>query len=291
MAHSQDMNSKILSAAFTVSLITIVCTSAVCRAQTAAHQNLKKGVCLITGRQNADNWKSKVDALNVSWHYSWGESLPERQVNGVEFVPMIWGARRLGGKFDQTIEDLTIPAARKGSKALLGFNEPDGEKQANMTVAQAIEAWPHLMRTNRRLGSPGAVHADREWMQEFMKQAKERDLRVDFVCVHWYGPPNANNLLKRLEKVHQMYGKPIWITEFAVADWNAKSAAENRYSPEVVERFMRDILPKLDALDYVERYAWFTSKPDNRALAPSVLFTADGALTPLGRFYAEHATK
>jgi len=285
------MKNRTINTASAFVLITMLFTTAMSHAQTSASDNSKKGACLITGRDNAETWKSKVDALNVSWHYSWSPTLPERQVKGVEFVPMIWGVRKLGPEFKKLMDDLTIPAAREGLQPLLGFNEPDGEKQANMTVAQAIEAWPYLMKTDRRLGSPGAVHADREWMQDFMKQAKARDLRVDFVCVHWYGPPNANDLLKRLEKVHKMYGKPIWITEFAVADWNAKSVKENRYSPEVVERFMREILPKLDALDYVERYAWFISKPDNRALAPSILFTADGSLTPLGRIYAEHATK
>jgi hypothetical protein len=144
------------------------------------------------------------------------------------------------------------------------------------------------MKTGRRLGSPGAVHPNNEWMQEFMKQAEEKKYRVDFVCVHWYGPPNAKGFVKHLKKIHKMYGKPIWITEFAVGDWKAKSREENRHSPKVVLKFMKELLPKLDRLDFVERYAWFPAGEDNRALGTSALFKEDGSLTELGQFYAAH---
>jgi hypothetical protein len=144
------------------------------------------------------------------------------------------------------------------------------------------------MKTGLRLGSPAAVHAHQEWMREFMKQAKEQKYRVAFVCVHWYGAPNAGEFVHYLRTIHHMYGKPVWITEFAVADWTAKSRPQNRYSPEIVLCFMREILPRLDELEFVERYAWFSLGEDDRALGPSALFKEDGSLTALGRFYASH---
>jgi len=61
--------------------------------------------------------------------------------------------------------------------------------------------------------------------------AEARALRVDFICVHWYGGPSVPALLRYLEKVHDLYNRPIWITEFAVADWQAKSHERNRHSP------------------------------------------------------------
>ena len=160
--------------------------------------------------------------------------------------------------------------------------------QANMSVLRALEAWPYLMQTCLRLGSPAAVHAHKEWMQEFMKQAEAKNYRVDFVCVHWYGSPNVRSLVNRLREVHKMYGKPIWITEFAVADWKAESREQNRYSPEVVLSFMRELLPKLDDLDFVERYAWFSASEGDKALGTSALFREDASLTTLGQFYASH---
>lgn len=247
----------------------------------------KKGICLTS---KGEDWKQKVAAMNPSWHYSWGASLPDKEVAGVEFVPMIWGWYPKNPKHAEIFKSLKLPRPSE-SECLLGFNEPDGKEQANLSVATAIEAWPQLMKTNRRLGSPACVHADREWMQEFMKQANERKLRVDFVCVHWYGGPNVKSFIDRLKKIHEMYGKPIWITEFAVADWQAKTLKDNRHKPETVEKFMKELLPKLDELDFVERYAWFTYDDQHPKLGPSALFKVDGSMTELGKIYAAHGGK
>jgi len=176
-----------------------------------------------------------------------------------------------------------------GAEVFVFGNEPDGKKQANLSVERALEAWPYLMQTGRRLGSPAAVHADGAWMREFMTQAEARGYRVDFVCVHWYGGANAQSLVNRLRRIHEMYGRPIWLTEFAVADWQAESVEQNRHKPEAVLRFMKEILPQLDALDFVERYAWFSASEKDKALGNSALFKEDGSLTELGRCYAEHA--
>ncbi|MGJ8649689.1 MAG: glycoside hydrolase family protein [Opitutaceae bacterium] len=248
----------------------------------------KKGICLTTKKGNADKWKARVDQFDVSWHYSWAGKLPEPEPDGVEFVPMIWGFWGASDGFLKLMDDLALQKSRGQTKHLLGFNEPDQKSQSNMSVERALKAWPHLMKTGLRLGSPGAVHPDNEWMQEFMRKANEQNLRVDFVTMHWYGGPNADSLIQRVKKVHQMYGKPIWITEFAVGDWNAKSAAENRHSPQKVLRFMQEVLPRLDELDYVERYCWFPAGESNAALGTSALFRKDGSLTPLGKFYKSH---
>jgi len=248
----------------------------------------KKGVCLNTMRKNADVWKTKVAALRPRWHYSWGASLPEAEVDGVEFVPMMWGYRKANERFLRRIEHLKAGKASGSCAHLLGFNEPDGETQANMSVELAIAAWPYLESTGLRLGSPAAVHADREWMRKFMKQAVAKKLRIDFVCVHWYGGTNVEGFVNRLKRIHEMYGRPIWITEFAVADWKAKTRKDNRYSPEKVLAFMKRVLPRLDELEFVERYAWFSSEVDHKALGPSALFRPDGSLTELGRFYGNH---
>jgi hypothetical protein len=72
-----------------------------------------------------------------------------------------------------------------------------------------------------------------------------------------------------------------------VGDWEAKSVERNRHKPEAVMRFMESVLPKLDKLDFVERYAWFPAKTTSIPLGTSALFNADGALTPLGEIYRD----
>lgn len=128
---------------------------------------------------------------------------------------------------------------------------------------------------------------DSEWMEAFMEGVKKRKLRVDFVCVHSYGGPSAKGFVNRLKKVHRMFRKPIWITEFAVGDWEAASVEQNRHRPESVLRFMEEVLPMLDRLDFVERYAWFPATQDNSALGTSALFDQDGKLTKLGECYRD----
>jgi hypothetical protein len=50
---------------------------------------------------------------------------------------------------------------------------------------------------------------------------------------------------------------------------------------------MKEVLIALEELDFVERYAWFPAKPDNRALGTSALFDEEGNLTELGKIYSE----
>ncbi len=98
---------------------------------------------------------------------------------------------------------------------------------------------------------------------------------------------NANALVNRLEAIHKLYRKPIWITEFAVGDWKAKSPEENQHKPDAVLKFMEDVLPKLNKLDFVERYAWFPAASTSAALSTSALWDADGKLTRLGECYRD----
>jgi hypothetical protein len=245
--------------------------------KTPRHPHPKRGIGM--SPKNV-TWREKLTALNSAWFYSWGPAQPEGVPPGIEFVPMV---------FRKTTDDKFTEAASaiKAQKSthLLGLNEPDAKKQGNMTVEEALDFWPQLMALGVPLGSPGCVHPDKEWMKAFMKGVDERKLRVDFVNVHSYGGPNADALMKRLEAVRDLYGRPLWITEFAVGDWEAKTVETNRHRPERIEAFMEQLLPRLDACEFVERYAWFPAKPTSIPLGSSALFKADGSLTRLGEIY------
>lgn len=244
--------------------------------------SMKKGLGLTI---KSPGWNRKLADLRCKWFYSWGAAVPDGIPAGTSFAPMIWGY--WGNKESIAKDGASIKAA--GIKELLGFNEPDQIKQANLSVEKVLDLWPLLMETGLRLGSPGCVHPDREWMKSFMEGAKKRHLRVDFVCVHSYGGPSADALVKRLTEIHKLYGKPIWITEFAVGDWEAKSPAQNRHSPATVLKFMEAVLPRLEKLDFVERYAWFPAGQEDAALCTSALFDKAGKITRLGECYRDLA--
>jgi hypothetical protein len=243
-------------------------------------ESAKKGLGLTV--KNPD-WSQKLHELRCKWFYCWGAKIPSGVPADLSFVPMIWSYR---GNRDAVLQ-AGKAAKGAGIKELLGFNEPDGKSQGNMTVEKALDAWPVLQETGLRLGSPGCVHPDNAWMKEFMEGAKKRDLRVDFVCMHSYGGADPTTLIKQLEAVHKLYRKPICITEFAVGDWQAKSVEGNRFKPNQVVSFMEKILPWLEKTDFIERYAWFPAKPDSKSLGNSALFTKEGQLTRLGECYRD----
>ena len=240
----------------------------------------KKGLGFGTKKEG---WETTLTNLRCKWFYSWTHEVQKAIPKGVDFTPMVfgkWGIKESATKAAAFAKSI-------GVREILGFNEPDESKQANLSVEKALDAWPMLMETGLRLGSPSCVHPDKEWMKEFMAGVKERKLRVDFVCMHSYGGPSAKSLVQRIESIHAMFEKPIWITEFAVGDWEAKSPETNRHKPERVLKFMEEALPLLDAMDIVERYAWFPAKQDDNALCTSALFDKDDRLTPLGECYSK----
>ncbi len=192
---------------------------------------------------------------------------------------------RVSPVLGERLEKVKSGAASKGYRELLGFNEPDAKSQGNTSVEAALDAWPRLESTGLRLGSPATVHPDNDWMLAFMKGVEERGLRVDFICMHSYGGPGVESLIKKIERVHALFRRPVWITEFAVADWDAKSAEENRFEAGRIADFLRELLPRLEAMDIVERYAWFHGGVSGGPLATSKLFNPDGSLTVVGEAY------
>jgi hypothetical protein len=241
----------------------------------------KKGIAI---HQGSYHWSEKVAAVKPFWSYSWGLKKSRFQPDGIEFVPMKWS----GSLSEEDAEYLREKFAMGDIKYLLGYNEPDGESQANMSVDQALELWSELEATGIPLVSPSPVHYDNEWMVDFMRRADENDLRIDYLAFHWYGGTDAQWFLDLLDRVYERYQLPIWITEFAPADWNTDSRDNNRMSPEAVLEFMQTVLPELDRRDYIIRYAWFHDY-SSKNLWTSALFDDEGNLTPLGEFYAQHS--
>ncbi|MCY1720273.1 glycoside hydrolase family protein [Prolixibacteraceae bacterium Z1-6] len=245
--------------------------------------NPKKGCCITT--KNAD-WYKKIESLNASWHYSWNYELKAQEPDDVEFVPMIWGAWSDTSKVLEKLDHIQGLRSDDKVKYLLGFNEPDKQDQANMSVEAALAYWPKLETSGLPLGSPACANPTGEWMQAFMEEAANRNYRIDFVCIHWYGGISVSAFLNRLNEIHELYGKPIWITEFAPADWNASIPAESKHTKTEILGFMKEVLPALDDLEYIERYAWFSSNENNGPLGNAALFDTSGNLTNLGKYYS-----
>lgn len=245
---------------------------------TAQAASPKKGFDVVVRKDGV--WRREVTALHARWFYSWGGDEPTDMPKGVEFVPMDWGY--YGNKDNQLVTWLAKVKAQPNVHALLGFNEPDGKDQANLSVDKALEGWPYLEGTGLTLGSPAAVHADGDWMKSFMQQAEQKKYRVDFITIHWYGGTNPQDFLGYLQRVHDLYHRPLWVTEFSPADWSG----HHPVTPQQAMDFMKVALPAMDKLDYVQRYSWYSASSDDKALGAGALFNKDGSLTDLGKLYA-----
>ncbi|MDF2159015.1 glycosyl hydrolase [Algoriphagus sp. CAU 1675] len=247
------------------------------------------------------NWVTKKGTgfsfpeLDAGWFYNWnltGISYPN-----YDYVPMAWGA---GGASPANVQSMI---SKKSTTHVLGFNESDncnGESGQYNNLCQpavAVAYYENLMATGVRLGSPAPrENGPTGWLLEFNQIAKQRDVRFDFVAVHWYdwasnpaNTPNAdpqqifNRFKAYLENVYRIYQLPIWITEF--------NANPNRGNA-IQEGFLKLALPYLESLDYVERYAYFQPNPANASSQnnpeKSDYRDAEGNLTNIGQLYLAH---
>lgn len=226
-----------------------------------------------------------VDRAGFAWYYTWIDwalrdidTTPE----ATSYVGMIWDeTHATSAALDRIVAS--------GARELLGFNEPDLATQAGMTVAQALALWPLLQSTGLRMGSPAAsqtrtLGAD-SWLGQFMAGAEKQGLRVDFISVHYYSDDGDVGAFKAwLEAVHAQYHKPIWVTEWVLADWTGVRS----FTVEEQAAFARAGTEMMDDLDFVERQAWFAAYEGGDGYhLNSAVFDETGALTAVGRTFAE----
>lgn len=240
-------------------------------------------------------WPHEAASLSLRrsgarWFHTWhptarGIAAP----SGVEFVPAIRDPSQLS---KHSFDEITASPAT----CLLGFNEPDRADQADMTVSAALDAWPQLEATGRRLGSP-AVAANPatpgSWLDQFMTGAVRRSHRVDFIACHWYGWAGSINataeaLCTTLQAVHDRYQLPIWLTEFAaVPTRNGLFVEEAAIPPAITQAaFLAFVTAMIEASlsDIVERTSWF-SLSAAPGLRPTALYNDDGSPTELGQVF------
>ncbi|MEC7801360.1 MAG: glycosyl hydrolase [Verrucomicrobiota bacterium] len=261
----------------------------------------KKGICFTLREEEKEGSCTqnlpKIKAVNSYWNYSWGTNRVEAQPDSMEFIPMAWGAWGKEG-LKKALQNDVVPQIQSGkAKRLLGFNEPDKKEQANMPYTEALKYWPMLEDLGIPLCSPACANPLSDfddstqgvrgtWMRDFMREADKRNYRIDYIGVHWYGGPSPRSFKERMIEVYEAYDRrPLLISEFAVADWGAKSVKENPHSQESVLKFMKDVLPWMESQNWIAGYAWFSFGIDEAVGTSSALFDHKGNLTTLGRFY------
>lgn len=216
---------------------------------------------------------------------NWGYNYYSRKYTGsdtstynpaIQFIPLLYSdADSLTSVWSQNVET----AISEGADAILSFNEPDGcyPGSACMTVNQSVAGYKSFMQPfagRVRLGAPaitnGGPPSSLTYLAEFLGNCT--GCTIDFICLHWYSNVYAFSYLQYyVELAYNQTGLPIWLTEFGI---DSSGGTDAQY-----QAFLEQALPWLDAVPYVERYAYFYD-------GPGYLISEDGtALSAQGVIY------
>jgi len=218
-------------------------------------------------------WSGAVQPLvNPLWSYDWDNATTSTR--NTEYVPM---------RHDANWDAYANINSKQDSTHALGFNEPDSASQANMTVAQAIAAWPNLMASGLRLGSPATTDGGLSWLYSFIDQADALGYRVDYVTIHFYRCGyTATQLHDFLWSIHVRTHRPVWVTEFNNgATWTTCAVPTLDQNATAIAGF----ISMMDSAPFVERYAIYNWVGDTRAIVDG-----NGLLTPAGTNYLNESS-
>lgn len=194
----------------------------------------------------------------------------------VEYVPM----RHNPGwnSYDNFIDKFSSTHA-------LGYNEPDNSVDDGYSpLADAIEAWPNMMASGLRLGSPAVTDGGLSWLYGFIDECDARNWRVDFVAWHFYRRGyTARGLYDALKSVHDRTGRPLWITEFNNGcNWTYDS---NNPVPSIEQNgvTIEAFIQMMDTCSFVERYFVWDGCNEQLRMTNS----SNGSLYPAGIAYRD----
>ena len=214
--------------------------------------------------------------LRTQWYYNW--NLDQNSPRDVEYVAI--RQTRWWPGLDQ---DWKV----RGINHLLGYNEPDNDIEANLTVGDAVYSWPDLLASGLRVGAPAVTDGGLGWLYSFIDACDLAGHRVDFVPVHYYrsypsasDPDGATTQLYNFVKgVHDRTGRPIWLTEFNNgANWTPGPDPTAAQQQATVAK----MIEMLDNTPFVERYAIYNWVEDARRVVWD-----DGWPTGAGNVYRD----
>jgi hypothetical protein len=211
--------------------------------------------------------------------YSWAQT--ENNDVGAPFIPMM---HRPTESTAQAWLANVDKAAKQGSKAVMGFNEPDIAAQANLSPAAACAAWkeymnpiasshPELTIIGPSVSNSGNPGQGLSWLSSFHEVCP--DATVHATNLHFYDIYEAATIDRfkaHVEKGAAVYGKPVWITEFGL---NPGSASQTQAAS-----FLKEAMAYLDASDKVQGYSWFMVGDGENQL------NAGTELSEVGKVYA-----
>lgn len=223
----------------------------------------------------------KTFGSKFGFGYNWGQV--ENNDIGTEFIPMMHGPSQ--STADDWLANVD-KAVKGGSKAVMGFNEPDIAAQANLSPEAACTAWesymnpiatshPDVTIIGPSISNSGSTGQGLDWLSSFHDVCPQAVVQA--TNIHFYDNYDngtVDRFKAQVEKAASLYGKPVWITEFGL---NPGTASEDQAAS-----FLKDCMSYLDSSDKVQGYSWFmVGSGENQ------LNSGDG-LSAVGQVYASH---
>ncbi|KAF4602241.1 hypothetical protein EYR40_005446 [Pleurotus pulmonarius] len=221
------------------------------------------------------NWATS----STKFIYTWSPWIPAKAKSlGFAPAPMLWGEKQLSD-----FKKLVKPGY---ANIAMGFNEPDQSGQANMSPSRGCSLWWEnlnwLKDQGYQLISPACTNAPSgtQWMKDFMGCC--RDCQIDAVATHFYGT-SAQALIQHVTDIHNLFGKDIWVTEFACQNFGGSGG---QCSKAQVNEFMDTVTSFFDNTPWVKAYFAFGAMHDMYNVNPdNQLMGSDGRPNALGKKY------
>ncbi|KAG8930169.1 hypothetical protein FRC02_004561 [Tulasnella sp. 418] len=214
----------------------------------------------------------------VSWSYSWSPWNPNPKGRKIEFCPMMWGAKQEEDWW-KTFEK------NKKAKCVLGMNEPDRHDQGAIDPWAAAALWKRTVEklppTARRVSpAPAGGEEGFAWLHNFIKACD--GCQIDAIGAHIY-TTDIEAFKTYLTRVHNEYGRPVWVTEWACMNF---AKGQGSCTRDQAFAFNGAAIDWMNSQWWIEKFAAFGSLRDMYNVdQDDRLMTADGKITDLGWDY------
>ncbi|HEY5653207.1 MAG TPA: glycosyl hydrolase [Pontiella sp.] len=240
----------------------------------------------------------------VAWYYGWNMNPNALMDSAVEYVPM---------KQNKPWPSVNNLANCPGYSNVLCYNEPwhyntpadDGDDPSPAFAADFwLNTWTNATRNTYnysnnvvRLGSPNFHKLTDPWELEYVAYSPAIMASTDYITTHTYPGDNLPwNIKNIVDGYFAEYGKPLWLTEFNVADWSGVDSNNYYHAKSYTDMYRAlhymELEPKLERYSI---FAWGPTLKEDGSLRypaghPSYVTDIDGNLTPLGLLYANMHT-
>ncbi|KAG8940211.1 hypothetical protein FRC03_005674 [Tulasnella sp. 419] len=231
-------------------------------------------------------WNNEPEAMRqflgsnsaISWSYSWSPWDPNPSGSGIDFCPMMWGAKQEEDWW-KTFEK------NKKAKCVLGMNEPDRHDQGAIDPYAAAALWKRTVEklpSSARRVSPAPAGGEEgfAWLHNFIKACD--GCQIDAIGAHIY-TTDIEAFKTYLTRVHNEYGRPVWVTEWACMNF---AKGQGSCTRDQAFAFNGAAIDWMNSQWWIEKFAAFGSLRDMYNVdQDDRLMTADGKITDLGWDY------